>query len=46
MIEAEALQNRRSLLLESIGKAADEIASIDAKIEELMNGKKPGAGEA
>jgi hypothetical protein len=46
MIEAEALHKRRSQLLESIGKAADEIKRIDDRISSLMEGRKPGAGAA
>jgi hypothetical protein len=35
MTEPEALQARRSLLLEQIGQAADEIAMIDSRLKEI-----------
>jgi hypothetical protein len=46
MIEAEALRKIRAYLLESISQAADEIAAIDSEIEDLLQGKRPGAGAA
>jgi len=44
MSEPEAPQKRRGLLLESIGKAADEIKRIDDRLSSLLEGRKPGAG--
>jgi len=35
MSEPEALLARRSLLLEQIGQAADEIAMIDSRLKEI-----------
>jgi len=36
----------RSYLFESIAQAADEIKSIDDEIENILQGKRPGAGAA
>lgn len=44
MSEPEALRQRRGLLLESIGKASDEIGRIDDRLSSLLEGRKPGAG--
>jgi len=44
--EHQTLTERRLSLLESISLAADEIAVIDREIEELLQGRKPGAGAA
>jgi hypothetical protein len=38
------LRKIRAYLLESISQAADEIAAIDSEIEELLGGRRPGAG--
>ena len=49
MTEPEAvagLRKIRTYLLESISQAADEIAVIDSEIDELLRGKRPGAGAA
>lgn len=49
MSEPEAvagLRKIRTYLLESISLAADEIAAIDSEIDELLRGKRPGAGAA
>ncbi|MFZ3093265.1 MAG: hypothetical protein WA127_05545 [Methanothrix sp.] len=49
MSEPEAvasLRKIRTYLLESISQAADEIAVIDSEIEELLGGRRPGAGAA
>ncbi len=35
MTESEALQARRSLLLETIGQAADEIKMIDEQLKKV-----------
>ncbi len=35
MTEPEALQKRRTFLLEQISKAADEIARIDARLKSI-----------
>lgn len=35
MTEPEALRARRSLLLETIGQAADEIAVIDSRLKAI-----------
>ena len=37
MTEPEALRERRLLLLEQIGKAADEIGKIDSRLSFLQN---------
>jgi len=46
MTEPEALQARRSLLLERIGQAADEISKIDGRLSALLEGRGPGNGGA
>ena len=49
MSEPEAvpgLRKIRAYLLESISQSVDEIAAIDREIEEIIQGKKPGAGAA
>ena len=48
MGEPEALQKRRGLLLESIGKAADEIKRIDDRLSSILAGNRGqgGAGAA
>jgi len=48
MSEPEALQHRRGLLLESIGKAADEIGRIDDRLSMILAGNRGqgGAGVA
>lgn len=48
MSEPEALQKRRGLLLESIGKAADEIKRIDDRLSSILAGNRGqgGAGVA
>ncbi len=38
------LRKIRTYLLESISQASDEIAAIDNEIEEILKGRKPGAG--
>ena len=48
MSEPEALRQRRGLLLESIGKAADEIKRIDDRLSSILAGNRGqgGAGAA
>ena len=48
MSEPEALHKRRGLLLESIGKAADEIGRIDDRLSSILAGNRGqgGAGVA
>ena len=47
MSEPEALQKRRGLLLESIGKAADEISRIDSRLNNILGDRgQGGAGAA
>ena len=48
MSEPEALRQRRGLLLESIGKAADEIKRIDDRLSSILAGNRGqgGAGVA
>jgi len=49
MSEPEAvagLRKIRAYLLESISQASNEIAAIDSEIDELLRGKRPGAGAA
>lgn len=38
MTEPEALSRRRNLLLEQIGKAADEIIRIDKRLKTISGG--------
>ena len=47
MTEPEAvagLRKIREYLLESISQASNEIGAIDSEIEELLGGRRPGAG--
>jgi len=46
MTEDDSLTERRQLLLERIGQAADEIKRIDERLSSLLEGKRPGAGAA
>ena len=47
MKEPDALQKRRGLLLESIGKAADEIGRIDERLTSILGDRgQGGAGAA
>ncbi len=38
--EPEALRQRRRLLMESIGKAADEISRIDSRLNNILAGNR------